>query len=158
MTAERTKKWRNPLLWLCIIVGAAFGGGMFTFWYANGFAYLGSKPETCASCHIMFDVYSQYQAGDHVRSATCVDCHLPQKGLAKWIGKAQAGIHHSYAFTFLDNPVALQATERSKRWINQNCQTCHAGVSHNVISASAAEQTEPLNCTSCHRHVGHAHN
>ena len=158
MQADGKHTWRSPLLWLCLFAGLAFGGGLFTFWYANGFGYMGSRPEACASCHVMRDVYNAYQAGDHARSATCVDCHLPQDFVGKWIGKAQAGLHHSYAFTFLDTPVAITATGRSKRWINNNCQQCHQNQVHNVISPPLADNAETLTCTSCHRHVGHAHN
>lgn len=158
MTAEKKRKWQTPLLWLCAVTGFAFGGGIFTFWYANGFGYLGSNPEACASCHVMRDVYNAYNAGDHARSATCIDCHLPQDFVGKWLGKAQAGLHHSYAFTFLETPAAFTATDQSKRWINQNCQLCHANFTHNVTTPSMAANTETLTCTSCHRHVGHAHN
>lgn len=158
MTTDGKRTWQSPLLWLCVIAGLVFGGGLFTFWYANGFGYMGSKPEACASCHVMRDVYNAYQSGDHARSATCVDCHLPQDFVGKWIGKAQAGLHHSYAFTFLDTPVAITATERSKRWINNNCQQCHAAFTHNVSTPNLSDRQESLTCTTCHRHVGHAHN
>ena len=38
---------------LALLFGAALGLGVFTFGYANGIAYFGSAPETCAQCHAM---------------------------------------------------------------------------------------------------------
>ena len=38
-----------------------------------------------------------WQRGSHRSVAGCVECHLPQKGLKKWIEKAHNGYRHSVA-------------------------------------------------------------
>lgn len=119
----------------------------------------------------MNQVYESWSRGGHQNVATCNDCHVPHDFIGKWMMKAESGLHHGYAFTFKDNPVAFSATQKSKDIVQKNCIECHKEYATNTIDARALSKEsffnkeiiehksqEPLNCVSCHRQVGHAHN
>src|SRR3954468_15054941 len=84
---------------VAILVGIGVGVGMVTFSYAEGLSYFSSDPRACMNCHIMNDEYSSWGKSSHHAAAKCVDCHLPPKGLSKFIAKAENGYHHSKGFT-----------------------------------------------------------
>ena len=67
---------------LAIAVGSLIGLGVFTFGYANGFAYFGSDPKTCANCHAMNGQYAGWLKGSHKNVAGCNDCHGRERLLA----------------------------------------------------------------------------
>ena len=87
--------------------------------------------------------------------------------------KAQSGLGHAYAVTFKDNPYAFTANAKTKKVVQENCMDCHREYVTNVVDARAIgsakpfdkklkehqnDSNEPLNCISCHRQAGHAHN
>jgi cytochrome c nitrite reductase small subunit len=39
------------------LFGVAFGLGLFTFFYAEGFSYFSNDPAACINCHIMRDQF-----------------------------------------------------------------------------------------------------
>src|SRR5581483_6322772 len=84
---------------LVCLLGIPVGIGAFTFVYAKGFSYLSTDPRACVNCHIMNAQYDAWLKSGHRHTATCVQCHLPDHGLAKWVAKADHGFRHSMAFT-----------------------------------------------------------
>lgn len=154
------KKPTNKLLLaLCIFIGIFIGGGIYTFIIADGFLMMTSKPEACSKCHIMTDVYDSWAKGEHSANAGCVDCHLPQGDfIAYWSKKAYHGLKHGYYFTVGGNPPNLEPTEMTHEDVNRNCATCHKDYAHNAINATTNISSEPLDCLSCHRTIGHLHN
>lgn len=142
-------------------IGVVIGHGLFTFVYAKGFSYMSDDPAACKNCHVMNQVYESWSRGGHQHVATCNDCHVPHNFVGKWMMKAESGLHHGYAFTFKDNPVSFSATQKSKQIVQDNCITCHKEYAAHSIDATfkaGASGGEPLDCVSCHRQVGHAHN
>ncbi|MDA3061501.1 cytochrome c nitrite reductase small subunit [Campylobacter sp. VBCF_02 NA5] len=147
---------------LSALIGLVFGFGVFTFVYADGLVHLSKDPIACKKCHVMNQVYESWEKGGHQHVATCGDCHLPHDFVGKWLMKAESGLHHGYAFTFKDNPVAFSASPKSKVIVQQNCIECHKEYAEPAIHAKQAGgsdvQNEALSCVSCHRQAGHAHN
>lgn len=151
------------ILILVVSFGLIIGHSLFTFVYAKGFSYFSPDPGACKNCHVMNQVYESWMKGGHQNNATCNDCHVPHDFVGKWMFKAESGFHHSYAFTFKDNPVSFSASKKSKEIIQNNCMTCHKDYAHHAINSINASpdsnfKNEPLNCISCHRDAGHAHN
>ena len=73
-----------------VLLGTTLGVGTFTFVYAEGLSYLSSDPQACANCHIMRPQLEGWQKASHHSAATCVDCHLPAKGVAKTIVQSRS--------------------------------------------------------------------
>lgn len=148
------------ILLLIIIIGLCY-----TFYNAKGMSYFSDKAESCNNCHIMNEVYADYQKGPHSQivagkpRATCNDCHLPQSFVSKWISKASSGVSHAYAFTFnLDSlPVNLSANETSKMIVQANCINCHVDYAANAVNPTTTpgHSNGALSCVSCHDSVGH---
>lgn len=162
------------LLGIFIILFVAFIiGGFYVFYNAKGFSYFSSNSAACDNCHVMDEVYKDWQRGAHgkghevdgkmVANAKCIDCHLPHEFLPKWIEKARAGLHHSYAFTFVypDLPTHLSANKRTKKIVQNNCMRCHKTYASHAINATTNPKLgngmDALNCVSCHRNAGHKH-
>ena len=144
------------LLVLAIILGTAFGLGVYTFIYAKGFSYLSDNPDACRNCHVMNTVFEDWSKGGHQHVAACNDCHVPHDIFGKYFVKALNGFNHSYAFTFHDVPVAIQAVSRSKRVVQDNCMRCHADMATHAIGGSSGGE-ESLQCVTCHSEAGHRH-
>ncbi|HZK05230.1 MAG TPA: cytochrome c nitrite reductase small subunit [Actinomycetaceae bacterium] len=134
--------------------GSLLGVGLFTFGFANGWAYLGSDPATCAQCHIMEDWHESWQRGSHANVATCNDCHMPHTNVAeKYVVKGILGFNHAYKFTTGRHPENLEASDLSKRVIQDACIYCHGDmVSEIHITRTSGEE---VSCARCHADVGH---
>ncbi len=149
---------KNNKILLCIlivVIGIVIGSASFTFVIANGFSYLSSDSRACNHCHVMHEVSSDYAKSPH-KNLTCSACHLPHSFVRKWMGKAQSGIHHALAFTFNKNlPAHFQASETTKKWVQENCISCHQNYASPAIHPSAKPDTSALSCVSCHPDVGH---
>ncbi|RDU67588.1 cytochrome c nitrite reductase small subunit [Helicobacter didelphidarum] len=137
---------------------------IYTFYNAKGISYFSDASEACNNCHVMNEVYDDYLKGPHAQKvkgeprATCNDCHLPHNFISKWIAKAESGVGHAYAFTFKlnDLPPNLNATQKSKEMIQNNCMSCHTDMASHAINATMKKgANEPLRCVSCHVGVGH---
>lgn len=161
MTFRLSKAW----LALSILVGALGGIGLFTFSYANGPAYLGSDPETCAQCHIMNDQFDSWRKGPHHAVATCNDCHLPTDFPAKYVAKGMNGYHHSKGFTLqsptpdepgartvFDEPIRIK--DFNSQLLQDNCLRCHGDVVHDIVRGSTWAD-DSIRCVHCHNAVGH---
>ncbi len=141
-------------LFLAIAFGVIAGLGVFTFHYAQGLSYFSADPRACMNCHIMNDQYNSWTKSSHHAVATCVQCHLPQSGLSKWIAKASNGYHHSKGFTLEDFSEPILIKEGNKEILRENCVTCHQEMTHELESG-AGGQLGKLNCLHCHAKVGH---
>lgn len=169
------KAKKKASIWIILLLvsfGLVIGHGLYTFVYAKGFSYFSPDPAACKNCHVMNQVYESWMKGGHQNAATCNDCHLPHDFLGYWIMKAQSGLGHAYAVTFKKNPYAFTAHEKTKKNMTQNCIFCHKDYAANVIDPRAIGNAVPndkaqshkgndyqaLECVSCHREAGHAHN
>jgi cytochrome c nitrite reductase small subunit len=107
--------YRRVIVLLAGSVGVLAGVGAFTFGYAKGLSYLSTDPRACVNCHVMNEQYSAWLKSGHRHTATCVECHLPASGLAKWVAKADHGFRHSLAFTLQNfkEPIEITPHDRS---------------------------------------------
>jgi cytochrome c nitrite reductase small subunit len=140
---------------LVCALGIPAGIGAFTFVYAKGASYLSSDPRACVNCHVMNEQYDAWKQSGHRHTATCVECHLPHDGLAKWVAKADHGFRHSAAFTLQNWKEPIEITPHDRELVQENCIRCHAMLVH-AIWASPGPAAEELDCLHCHRTAGHA--
>ncbi|MEQ9365308.1 MAG: cytochrome c nitrite reductase small subunit [Leptospirales bacterium] len=133
--------------------GAAIGAGLFTFTYARGASYLTDDPAACANCHIMQEQYDGWIAGSHTSAAGCNDCHTPPGFVAKYLSKFENGWRHSFAFTTGRFADPIQIHGRNLEIANRACVGCHQSQFHE--SADLYGDSAGIQCTHCHRGVGH---
>jgi cytochrome c nitrite reductase small subunit len=149
-----TFRVRTPLIILCCLVGVLIGLGMYTFWYAEGASYFSSDPRSCVNCHVMREHYDSWQKTSHHAVVTCVDCHLPYGGLAKWTAKAENGFWHSLRFTLQDFHEPIRIHKRNARILQDDCVKCHEGLVGDLVHhGSFADESNT--CVRCHASVGH---
>ncbi|MCS7046714.1 MAG: cytochrome c nitrite reductase small subunit [Gemmataceae bacterium] len=145
---------RRPALVVCALVGILGGIGSYTFWQAQGASYFSNDPRACVNCHIMREQYDSWQKASHHAHATCVDCHLPPHGLAKWLAKAENGFWHSTRFTLQDFHEPIRIHDKNARVLQENCLRCHgalvADLAHHGAFADVSNH-----CVRCHAAVGH---
>jgi cytochrome c nitrite reductase small subunit len=136
------------------LIGIPVGIGAFTFVYAKGFSYLSTDPRACVNCHVMNPQYDAWLKSGHRHTATCVDCHLPAHGLAKWVAKADHGFRHSAAFTLQNFKEPIEITPRDRVLVQENCVRCHGAFVH-AIAVGPGPTGEELDCMHCHTGAGH---
>jgi len=95
--------------------------------------------------------YDAWLKSGHRHAATCVECHLPHEGLAKWVAKAEHGFRHSAAFTLQNFKEPIEITPRDRDLVRANCQRCHEGLVHAIAVSANGE----LDCLHCHASAGH---
>jgi cytochrome c nitrite reductase small subunit len=140
------------LLALCLL-GLPAGVGAFTFVYANGMSYLSTDPRACVNCHVMNEQYDGWLKGGHRHTATCVACHLPEAGLAKWLAKVDHGFRHSAAFTLQNFKEPIEITPRDRDIVRDNCVRCHEAFVDAVVTTTVRKPD--LDCLHCHAGAGH---
>ncbi len=133
---------------LAILVGLSIA----TFRYAEGFSYLSSDPAACTNCHIMWPQYDSWLKSSHKAVAGCVDCHLPQDFLGKYLAKVENGWNHSRAFTLQDFHEPIIIATKNSRILQRSCLDCHADLVHAQVGERAADAPR---CVHCHATVGH---
>lgn len=139
---------------LAILIGSLLGLGVFTFGYANGFAYFRDDPAVCAQCHAMDEQYAGWLKGSHTNVATCNDCHSPHDNIVnKYINKADNGFWHALKFTTGDYPENIQIREMNLRITEDACLYCHGDLVHKINITRPAD--DQVTCVRCHGDVGH---
>lgn len=150
----------GPLL-LAVALGSLAGVGGYTFRYAEGFSYFKTDPEACANCHIMQRQYDGWLRSSHHAAAVCVDCHLPQAFIPKYLAKAENGWRHGKLFTTqtFREPIEVQAAGR--KILQANCERCHQDLVDSMTQHGdgSIEKTESASlkpsCVHCHWAAGH---
>ena len=139
---------------LAVTLGLAAGVGGYTFRYAEGLSYFSTNPAACVNCHIMRPQYDAWQKSSHHAVAVCIDCHLPDAFIPKYLSKAENGYRHGERFTTQNfvEPIFVQAAGREI--LQDNCVRCHASLVHD-IQAGPRGQLDDLSCVHCHAGVGH---
>ena len=137
---------------LACLVGIPAGVGAFTFVYAKGYSYLSTDPRTCLNCHVMRPQYEAWLKSGHRHTTVCVDCHLPERGLVKWVAKADQGFRHSLAFTLQNFKEPIEIKPWDRDIVQANCLRCHADFVHAVTVAPVRGD---LDCLHCHAGAGH---
>lgn len=136
-----------------ILFGIPAGLGTFTFYYADGTAYLSNKPQACINCHVMQGQYNSWIKSSHHGAAVCNDCHTPGNIAQKYLAKASNGFWHSWAFTTGRFMEPIQIKPHNRRLVETSCKSCHQ--SFLAGSMLIQHKTEGISCTRCHSEVGH---
>jgi cytochrome c nitrite reductase small subunit len=138
-----------PILAILIAVIAL---GIFAY-TSEALTYAGSRPETCANCHVMDAAYENWYHGPHEKWTECVDCHLPhQNVLIYYLEKGRTGMHDVYIFSTGQTPELIRAKPETKTIIMENCIRCHKNTIEAVVMGP---QTNDRFCWDCHRNVAH---
>ena len=106
------------------------------------------SPAACGSCHVMNEVVRTHQVSTHA-NLSCNECHTPHDFLSKIPFKVYSASKDMYMNTFGEIDDVIQASERTKDAINDNCQRCHEMTNMNVALDSKQY------CFDCHRTVPH---
>jgi len=140
------------LVALALVLAIPVGIGAFTFVYAKGFSYLSTDPRACVNCHVMNPQYDGWRTSGHRHAATCVQCHLPDHGIGKWVAKADHGFRHSVAFTLQNFKEPIEITPHDREIVRVNCVRCHADFVHAALGVAPGRE---IDCLHCHRRAGH---
>jgi len=138
----------------CVLLGAVFGLGVFTFSYAEGGSYFSNDPKSCVNCHIMREPYDAWQKASHHTAAKCNDCHVPHDFVGKYFAKAENGFWHSKGFTLQDFPQPIRIKPKNAAIVQQNCIECHRERVGDITHLGSAGESSN-NCLRCHGSVGH---
>jgi cytochrome c nitrite reductase small subunit len=147
----------GPVL-LAVALGALAGVGGYTFSYAKGLSYLSTDPRACVNCHIMQREYDSWQKSGHHHAAVCVDCHLPESFVPKYLAKSENGWRHGKLFTTGGFVEPIEVKPAGRQILQDNCVRCHAGLTAEMrrsASVSGHPQSQNLPCIHCHSDAGH---
>ena len=145
---------RGPAIAALVVLGAAFGLGIYTFAYAKGWSYLTDDSKACANCHVMDEQYEGWLKASHRSVATCNDCHTPHNFVGKYYTKAKNGFWHSFYFTTNTFPEPIRATPSSRRITEAACRHCHQPIVQ-AMGTPAHAGSDEISCIRCHGSVGH---
>ncbi|MDR2151904.1 MAG: cytochrome c nitrite reductase small subunit [Helicobacteraceae bacterium] len=137
---------------------AAIVAFVYTLKVSKAADYLGSDPKACINCHVMNVSYATWEHSAHKNAATCVDCHLPQGGVEKYVAKARDGFNHAVAFTTGSFDQAIVISGDGARRVQANCVGCHASLSNALIKNADLNHRfdeSDRQCWSCHRQTPH---
>lgn len=155
----RVSKNLIAILLASAALGIFIGLGFFTFGYGKGASYLGSDPNACANCHVMWSYRDSWIKSTHRHVAVCNDCHAPGNVAEKYASKAVNGFFHSLAFTTGDFPEPLRIKPMNRALVEDACRSCHESIAtdtrHEALSVFAKDHKDSFTCTRCHRGVGH---
>ena len=139
-----------------VVLGAAFGLGIYTFVYAKGWSYLTNDPKACANCHVMNEQYDGWLKASHRSVAVCNDCHVPHDFAGKYYTKARNGFWHSFYFTTQAFHEPIRATPGSRKVTEAACRHCHAPVVEAMVADPRGSGARgEVSCIRCHTSVGH---
>lgn len=146
-----------PVL-LAMTLGVLAGVGGYTFSYAKGLSYLSHDPKACVNCHIMQREYDSWQKSGHHHAAVCVDCHLPESFVPRYLTKAENGWRHGKLFTTGGFVEPIEVKTAGRVVLQDNCVRCHSGLTSQMrSSAPVSGHSDALNlpCVHCHWDAGH---
>lgn len=158
---------RRVLLALAIVLGVGAGVGSYTFRYAEGLSYFSTDPKACINCHIMEPQFASWQKSSHHTAAVCVDCHLPESFIPKYIAKAENGWRHGKLFTTQNFEEPIRIQKRGAEILQENCVRCHASMVEGMLTAAPTRPGEvaldshqlpagsSARCVHCHLGAGH---
>jgi cytochrome c nitrite reductase small subunit len=150
---EKRRLARGPVF-IAASVGLLLGMADFGFRYAEGLSYFSTDPRACANCHIMQSQYDSWQKASHHTVAKCVDCHLPDAFIPKYLAKASNGWHHSKGFTLQDFAEPIRIKPGNSAILQANCLRCHEPMVSELVG-DAHSSKGGVECVHCHANVGH---
>lgn len=156
-SSRKSRIERGPIL-LAVALGVLAGVGAYTFSYAKGLSYLSRDPRACVNCHIMQREYDSWQKSGHHHVAVCVDCHLPDALVPKYLAKSENGWRHGKLFTTGGFVEPIEIKPAGRAILQANCVRCHDSLTSDmrlVGSVGAHPNRGQMPCTHCHADAGH---
>ncbi len=146
LRARKRKRFIRRLAVLAIL--AAIGVGGFVSFGPPGLYARSETPEFCARCHVMEAEYENWFHNGGHRRLKCIDCHLPNDGMARHLAlKGMTGMWDSYVFFSGRVPETIHISERGAAFVKENCIRCHSELVSRI--------SEDRNCWQCHRRLSH---
>ena len=106
------------------------------------------SPDFCASCHVMEAQHTAFMHSGAHRRNKCVDCHLPNDGIAMhYIWKSIDGMKDVLFFYSGKVPEKITLSEHGAKVVKANCIRCH--------STLVSQMDTSRDCWKCHRRVTH---
>jgi cytochrome c nitrite reductase small subunit len=103
--------------------------------------------------------YDSWQKASHHTSAVCVDCHLPEAFVPKYLAKAENGWRHGKLFTTGGFVEPIEVKPAGISILENNCVRCHGEITGDMRlhATQGARSDHPGNvsCLHCHSGVGH---
>jgi hypothetical protein len=115
----------TPRNWRRILFGLGLYGGVFLVLGAVGglgYFHFANPQNTCASCHEMTDVHSNWQASTH-RSIHCRDCH--GGALTLDVHALQSHVDRVVRHFTGDPHKSVQLQPKHVAALHESCQKCH---------------------------------
>jgi cytochrome c nitrite reductase small subunit len=109
-----------------------------------------ARPEFCANCHEMEPWLEEFRAADHAELESCNDCHLPHGSVVEYyFWEGVVGVRDIVLHTVGAIPETIEARERTRGWVQENCDRCH----QDDVPEDHGESREY--CWDCHDEVFH---
>ncbi len=145
MTGSR----RNRVVWALGVLVALGAVGVFVMFGPPGLGHYLGEPEFCGSCHVMEAQFEAWQVSAH-RDISCIECHLPPQDqfVRHWFWKGVVGTRDLVEFNANLIPDPIEADDRTRAWLDENCRRCHS-------KALSEVAVEGLECWDCHRELHH---
>lgn len=138
------------LIWVLVVLVILMAVFAFVFFGPPGVAEVVAEPEFCARCHVMEPQYQAWQQSQHDFMDTCNECHLPNDGFIEhWFWDGVVGVRDVVKWNLNLVPEHIEARERSKDWIQENCRRCHGEIMTDV------HPPDDRWCWECHRESYH---
>jgi cytochrome c nitrite reductase small subunit len=140
----------KTVLWVLGVIGALVLVAAFVLFGPPHLAETFAEPEFCGSCHEMQPWVESFDESDHSELESCNDCHLPHDStVSYYFWEGVVGVRDLVKHTVGAVPETIEARERSKDWILENCHRCH----DDDIEDDHGEERDL--CWSCHDDVFH---
>jgi len=145
------RRWLRILLWVLGVLAVLGLVLAFLMFGPPQLAETFAEPSFCGRCHEMEYVYNTFIEEDHNELETCNDCHLPNDGFVEhYFWEGVVGVRDLVTHGLGAIPENIEVTERSQRWMVENCHRCH----DDEIDEDHGEEEEF--CWDCHDDVFHA--
>ncbi len=131
-----------------LIIAGLVAGVIFTVGSGIGM-YISDQRPFCAGCHIMNESAVTHKISAHA-ALSCNECHAPHDLVAKLPFKAVTGTKDVYLNLFGKIDMPLEAGDKTRKVVNDNCKACH----HMTNTGVSSMDVKGL-CTGCHRNVQH---
>ncbi len=163
---------KKALIW--IVIGVLIGISFLLI--GSRVSQNTSENEYCISCHIHMDADKNWKHSTHYETksgvrTSCVECHLPPKGVEKMVTKMKMGVKDIWKYWTIDSAAfdweAKSRLEEARGHVYESsCVACHENIfplelskegedAHLYYKMKKEEGMEDLHCINCHLNAGH---
>lgn len=114
------------LLWILGILVLIAGAVFFVMFGPPHVAEQFAEPKFCGSCHEMDPWLVSFRQEEHGGLESCNDCHLPHGStLEYYFWEGVVGVRDLAKHSVGAIPQPIEAGDRTRSWIQENCRRCH---------------------------------